>query len=76
MNILKMLDGGTGYYPELGYAVFQNEDGTTTKLSWRELKLAENGDKYKYKNITRKQHFFSFFNFALILHKYIVIFLS
>ena len=50
MNILKMLDGGTGYCPTLGYAVFQNKDGNTIRLSWEELKLKENGKKYNYAN--------------------------
>lgn len=26
-----------------GYAIFLNDDGTETKLSWDELKLEENG---------------------------------
>ena len=34
--------------PELNWAVFKNEDGTTTRLSWEELKLEENGTKYGY----------------------------
>ena len=51
MNILEMLDGGTGFCPKFGFAVFQNKDGTTTKLNWQELKLDENGKKYSYNNI-------------------------
>ena len=31
-----------------GYAIFINDDGTETKLSWNELKLEENGKKYGY----------------------------
>lgn len=31
-----------------GYAIFLNNDGTETKLSWDELKLEENGKKYGY----------------------------
>lgn len=32
-----------------GYAIFLNDDGTETKLSWGELQLEENGKKYGYK---------------------------
>ena len=40
-----------------GYAIFLNDDGTETKLSWDELKLEENGKKYHYKadRITDKE---------------------
>ena len=31
-----------------GYAIFLNDDGTETKLSWDELKLEENAEKYGY----------------------------
>ena len=31
-----------------GYAIFLNNDGTETKLSWDELQLEENGEKYGY----------------------------
>ena len=31
-----------------GYAIFLNGDGTETKLSWKELKLEENAEKYGY----------------------------
>ena len=31
-----------------GYAIFLNNDGSETKLSWDELKLEENGKKYGY----------------------------
>ena len=31
-----------------GYAIFINDDGTETKLSWKELKLEENAEKYGY----------------------------
>ena len=31
-----------------GYAIFLNDDGTETKLSWDELQLEENGEKYGY----------------------------
>ena len=31
-----------------GYAVFDNRDGTKTKLKWEELMLPENGEKYGY----------------------------
>lgn len=31
-----------------GYAIFLNDDGTETKLSWDELKLEKNSKKYGY----------------------------
>ena len=31
-----------------GYAIFLNDNGTETKLTWEELKLEENGKKYGY----------------------------
>ena len=33
-----------------GYAIFLNDDGSETKLTWDELKLEENGEKYGYKH--------------------------
>ena len=53
-----------------GYAIFLNNDGTETKLSWDELKLEKNSKKYGYYMdifgnvwvlITQyNRHFFSF----------------